>query len=768
MKAFVRHGAARCAFALGMFCLVNEGVDPAMAQCASCLTLFSSIPCTQDATPGSDLFIGDGAANRFCGGAGDDSINGNGGDDVLQGGDGNDFVSGGTGNDLVLGGLGDDARGINGDAGDDRMNGGPGADNVNGGSGNDLYIIQFGHWPDTIMDSSGGADALWITGLSAADDAELAEVAYTRVSNDLRIALRSDDTTIATIRNFYTTGRIETFHFGNPAHADINIAPPPPPQCSSECLSVAFSDRPCNTPGTPGDDHFEGSGAGERFCGDLGDDVINGNGGDDALRGGDGDDQIDGGSGNDSLFGGDGDDVLDGDTGNDRLNGGPGVDMLSGSSGDDLYVIAPGEWPDTIQDSSGASDAIWITGVGSPNSASPRDVCYARQANDLVITVRADDALIVRVRNYYTTGRIERIHFGNSGAASPFVGDPPNNLPYGVLDAITTQVLGWAFDPNQTSDPIGVHVYADVLHFVGGTGTLVERDDVTLCEAPSDQAGFAYPIPDTLGLGVHQIDVFAIDAQEGSVLLELSPRLVYTGTPGPDVLVSDGRAESVLGFGGNDTITGGVEGEFISGGDGNDVIGGGAGDDSLHGNIGQDVVSGGAGNDVIGGGDDNDILNGGSGDDTLSGGPGDDQLRGGLDDDLLAGGDGNDNYYYASGHGNDVVDDGAGSNVLYLEMICPRDVSLRDGPGGSLYVDVDNGATLDRITILHPDAVAVRFTPNEICGDFNCNGSVNSQDFFDFNAAFFSEAPSADFNRDSRINSQDFFDFVSAFFGGCG
>ncbi len=55
-----------------------------------------------------------------------------------------------------------------------------------------------------------------------------------------------------------------------------------------------------------------------------------------------------------------------------------------------------------------------------------------------------------------------------------------------------------------------------------------------------------------------------------------------------------------------------------------------------------------------------------------------------------------------------------------------------------------------------------------ICAaDFNCDGVANSQDFFDFLAAFFAGTPNADFNGDGVVNSQDFFDFLTAFFGGC-
>jgi hypothetical protein len=65
------------------------------------------------------------------------------------------------------------------------------------------------------------------------------------------------------------------------------------------------------------------------------------------------------------------------------------------------------------------------------------------------------------------------------------------------------------------------------------------------------------------------------------------------------------------------------------------------------------------------------------------------------------------------------------------------------------------------------DFIAAYGTGSICPADFNCDGSVNSQDFFDFLGAFFAGAPNADFNGDGTINSQDFFDFIAAFFAGC-
>jgi hypothetical protein len=48
--------------------------------------------------------------------------------------------------------------------------------------------------------------------------------------------------------------------------------------------------------------------------------------------------------------------------------------------------------------------------------------------------------------------------------------------------------------------------------------------------------------------------------------------------------------------------------------------------------------------------------------------------------------------------------------------------------------------------------------------DHQDDGTLNSQDFFDFLGDFFANLPAADFNIDGSVNSQDFFDFLACFF----
>jgi uncharacterized delta-60 repeat protein len=111
------------------------------------------------------------------------------------------------------------------------------------------------------------------------------------------------------------------------------------------------------------------------------------------------------------------------------------------------------------------------------------------------------------------------------------------------------------------------------------------------------------------------------------------------GTSGRDTLKGTRRADVIVGLGGSDKISGLGGNDVICGGSGNDRISGGSGSDSIYGEAGKDTLGGGAGNDKLSGGAGNDKLSGGAGKDKLNGGAGKDKDSGGAGKDVCSGKD---------------------------------------------------------------------------------------------------------------------------------
>ncbi len=130
------------------------------------------------------------------------------------------------------------------------------------------------------------------------------------------------------------------------------------------------------------------------------------------------------------------------------------------------------------------------------------------------------------------------------------------------------------------------------------------------------------------------------------------------------------------------TITGGNERDVFSasslafgitlvGGGGDDTLSGGTGPDTIDGGGGLDSLTGNDGDDVIDGGDDADSLNAGAGNDTLRGGGGRDTLRPGTGSDQVHGGEGFD-------------------VATYSERTQPLTITLDDQPGDGEAGEGDN------------------------------------------------------------------------------
>lgn len=92
----------------------------------------------------------------------------------------------------------------------------------------------------------------------------------------------------------------------------------------------------------------------------------------------------------------------------------------------------------------------------------------------------------------------------------------------------------------------------------------------------------------------------------------------------------------------------------------------------------------------------------------------------------------------------------------------PGDLTLADFQLRDFVLDINHGPAYTRV--LGSVRIFERVVITCRC-DWNEDGMVNSQDFFDFLAAFF--ILRADFNGDGVTNSADFFDFATCFFTPC-
>lgn len=155
------------------------------------------------------------------------------------------------------------------------------------------------------------------------------------------------------------------------------------------------------------------------------------------------------------------------------------------------------------------------------------------------------------------------------------------------------------------------------------------------------------------------------------------------GTSNDDVL--QGNGQKILGFNGQDQLSGGARNDFMSAGDGDDRLFGNSGKDWLLGGSGQDRLWGGLGGDYLDGGEGDDRLFGEDGRDWLLGGEGQDQLFGDAGNDILNG-----------NQGDNTLTGGAGSDVFVIGRAGKSWIT--DFQVGSDLLALD-GLTFDQIRI---------------------------------------------------------------------
>ncbi|MBI2529283.1 MAG: hypothetical protein HYV93_25265, partial [Candidatus Rokubacteria bacterium] len=363
-------------------------------------------------TPGADLLIGYGAADRIDGRDGDDEIYGREGNDTLGGGAGADRLYGEGGEDSLAGGEGDDQ--LDGGGGDDTLEGGAGSDLLDGGFGDDTYLFGRGSGQDTVSDHDW--QVVDTDRVLVAADVLPTEVSVSRDVNTGDLVLRIIGTTDeARLGGWFNEGFGSDYEVQRVEFlADGTI-------WDVERLKQMV------VQGTAGDDTLIGYESADTLAGLGGADSLWGNGGDDRLDGGAGADGMWGGQGNDTYVvddpgdgvnesGGQGTDsvlssvsltlpanverltltgtgainatgnelanALTGNSAANVLDGGPGADTMTGGAGNDSYVVdaagdriveLTGQGTDTVK--SGISytlganvENLTLTGAGAINA----------------------------------------------------------------------------------------------------------------------------------------------------------------------------------------------------------------------------------------------------------------------------------------------------------------------------------------------------------------------------------------------------------------
>lgn len=673
-------------------------------------------------TNGLNFFLGDGHANTFGAGAGDDLLNGGKGDDRLYGDDGHDLLQGDVGNDY-----------LNGGNGNDTLDGGQGKDNLSGGNGADAYLFGRGYGQDRIDNYDTDAMGINADAIVFGPGVKPTDIAVTRKGYDVVLSIKGTSDTL-TLYSYFNGGDVNSRQIDTMRFQDGTVWTPADirsklliPTEGNDTLAGYGSNE--SLAGGDGNDYLTGNAGDDQLLGEAGADDLYGGDGHDTLKGGIGKDTLYGDGGNDNLQGGEQNDSLSGGAGNDTLDGGSENDSLNGGAGADVYLFGIGSGQDTVgnydSDAIGTNADTILMGAGIITN----DVALSRTNNRLIIAlVGRQDTLTVE--GYFDAeGKspyvVEQLKFadgtvwglstiqskvllatsGNDTLTGYSTDDMINGLDGN--DRITAaagnhQIDGgfgnddlWGGEGDDTlsgaegSDTLGGGLGNDVLKGSAGNDTLYgDAGNDTLDGGAGNDMLWDGAGEDVylFGLGSGQDTITNIEdtaaASTDTVLLEagITPSdVTLTQAIRPVGSVSD--LDLVISVKGTtDRLV--VQGHFAKYGSASTPIGNikfadgtvwdataialkaliaTTGNDYLSGSDANDTLNALEGNDTLSGGGGEDVLDGGLGSDTLWGGAGNDTLRGGTGVDSLDGGAGNDDL--DGGSGNDRLSGGAGADT---------------------------------------------------------------------------------------------------------
>ena len=639
----------------------------------------------------ADTFLGNGQANRFEGGAGDDLLDGRGGTDLLYGGAGDDRFVGRIGGDLFDGGTGFDTADYSGAGIGLRVHLDPARQTLNRGqaTGDTLVDIErvigsanndFLEGNDDANTLVGGAGSDRLIGMGGDD------VLESGAGNDFVFGGDGDD-------RIFTEDGADRVEAG--AGNDV-IA-------TGLGSDIAYGDGGDDyMVGEDGNDRLTGGAGADTLSGGEGDDILSGGEDDDLVFGADGNDRLNGGEGNDTLNAGNGADILNGDGGNDRLSGQAGADRINGGDGDDTIdgggdndILLGNAGDDTIAGGAGDDRLDGGAGADALDGGSGVDVAWYRDAGGGV----SADLLFASVNT----------------------GDAAGDSYLGIEN-----IDGSAF-----RDVLAGSDEANVLQGFGGDDLLIGRGgDDTLRGMDGDDRLLGGAGADLL-IGNDGIDTASYANASAGVVLDLAvpgnstgdaagDRFLameqYEGSNFADLFSGTGAADVFEGLNGHDTIFGLGGNDTLSGGNGNDTIEGGVGADLIDGGAGTDTASysgAGAGlrvyldpaqaglnrgeatgdtfvsiENVVGSAN-ADFIGGDAGANALSGGAGADRLFGRGGNDTLTGGADTDRFVFEDGWGQDVVTDfdpnGEKIDLMAVTGIASiADIAISDTADGAL------------------------------------------------------------------------------------
>ena len=321
---------------------------------------------------------------------------------------------------------------------------------------------------------------------------------------------------------------------------------------------------------------------------------------------------ITGNAQNNIIYAGKAGGTVNGGAGNDTLYGGAGNDTLTGGAGNDTFVYGNGQGNDTITDYTAGQDVLQVS------SGSVSGTALANSNKDIVFTVGSGNITL-------------------NNAATKVISLKDSRGSYTASNTAIT--LGSDFTGTMDTTK-----YLSTVKTIDGRNT---TQKITITGNGNDNI------------------IYASDIAGNTYFGGIGNDTIYGGSE-KDILEGEEGNDYLYGNAGGDELYAGAGNDYLNGGDGDDLLGGEGGDDKLFGGAGDDYLGGGLGNDYLYGeaGDDyifgesgDDELDGGSGNDYLGGGVGDDRLSGGSGNDTMNGGEGKDTFVFASGYGNDKVED---------------------------------------------------------------------------------------------------------------